>query len=362
MGTEIIDLSNKEIINIIQKIAKNESLKYGINININIISKHDYFKKNAYNTTFSLAKNILVFYSKGLYLPSTNDNENKIFVFFNENHQLLSHNKEQQLINLMCTAYHEIRHFLQHNVSNIFNNFELFIFAYENSYIQDIGQEDYNNYHDDFYVEIDAQLYAIKNALNYLENHQNISKKIKKDLSDMLKKLEIRKNNFNFNYVFTKICKDLKDRPTFYSYDESLFLQIFWNKNGSFKSIDEILESPFLGSISEDTIYSVLSSDAYLKSVDYKKIDVESEKVLYDALQFYHYNLLQRKKINKTFFSNKDIYYSQFTEYDYFFNEEIFKIKKNFNLLFKEKYEFEKIDMNDYESYLPTINFSYYTR
>lgn len=362
MEIKSTNLSNEEIKKIVHSIVKDESLKYGVDINVEIISKHNFFKKNFTKTPFSLTKNVLAFYSKGLYFSSTENNKNYILVFFNENNFFFQQNKEHQLSELIRTTYHEIRHFLQHNIPSIFNNFEAFIFAYENSYILDIGEDDYNANHDYFYIEIDAQLYAIKNVLNYLKDYPNLYEKNSKYLLNLLKDFEIQKNNFNFNYIFKKICKDLKNRPGFYSYDSSLFLQFFWNKDGSFKTVDEIINSPFYTLIGDETVFSVFSSEAYLKNIHHQIRSVDDDETLYKALNFYYENILHRKKINKLFFQNKDICRSQFTEFEFFFNEELFRIKKEFNLLFKEKYDFENVNMSDNDCLLPIINFSHYTR
>lgn len=224
----------------------------------------------------NLSKNV-----GGTYQP-----KNKlIYIFSNvideinkKNYNNLRNSNDNGLAFLILACFHELEHRLQIDCPQKLRkqtSFATTMYDIEKIIIL-FDKEFYKQKHDNFYMEIDANIKGTENAMNFI----NFSKidGINRDYFEALRTYnKYRQLDYDipqfikrFNNIVRKYPQILRDKR--YISNEQILS--FYDENGCFKSIDEIMKKPNVL-----TPY-IISSEMFLKSINIKTISQEQRNFI----------------------------------------------------------------------------------
>ena len=220
--------------------------------------------------------------------------------------------KKHSHIELLRACYHESRHNLQ-------LNFDANSYTYFLRYIDDIliNNNNYTNYfnnHNDYSLEIGANLYSIFKTEEFLKSKYPDIYKQEKDYIENLEnayKLDymlfdaVEKINKAFDIINEKKLKINNMIPLF---------NIFTNDDNSFKSIEDILKNPSFEKLDKRIVYTVLSSDLFLNSIDIEKLSDIELNTLEESLQYTYTIYNNQYQFIWKQFNNKAINFEFFIE------------------------------------------------
>lgn len=244
--------------------------------------------------------------------------ENEILVFINEKKINCT---KYSLATLIFTTYHELRHDYQYKDVFPKNHLVAFLMGLEAMYRTSIeGEINYRAEHNQYLVEIDANLQGIYNTEKYLQKYPELYKKNKNYIEDRKRKYKTDKNNYNpyktfenFNSLMQKKSKEI--------FECMPILHNFYNKNGTFKSFSEILSNK--NNLEHEIIDFIITSNAFLKQVDYERLtELEKFKLVKILNEGYENikeatTLTPRKVPSKKNFQKTLIWLNQFNEKKY---------------------------------------------
>lgn len=172
--------------------------------------------------------------------------------------------KYNSLIELIFTIYHEIQHLYQEKYPQ--NNYIYFLMKIE-KYIIINNPKYYQTYHDNFLIEIDANLYGITKTIDYLKNYPNYylrnEEYLEKKQSEYLKNFKYYDEQIVFEEFHKIIKKDYKK-----ILNEFKILNYFYKQNGEFQSLSDILENTKKYNIPSKITELIISSKSYTKEID----------------------------------------------------------------------------------------------
>lgn len=212
-------------------------------------------------------------------------------------------NKNEYLWQLITSVYHEYKHALIDDCEvidcNSHYDFNLLI----SSLIMEIEDGNfYNNYHDEFYEEIQAEKYAVKKSIEFLKRNVRIYKELCLYAESERLNIEIYDNNYDVQKFLNKLNKIVKN-----TYNKSsLFQQVYpytiipvlYNEDGTLKDLSSLNDEYFWNNnISLETKYLIVSSKMYLDCFNYDNATYEEINFIFKALN-YTYNLEQKRKFN----------------------------------------------------------------
>lgn len=247
----------------------------------NIISAYKYAKENI--GFFWPTNNLVVIFTYG---------KNVVKVEYNnttsdENHlKDLLDDKTITFINFIDTIYHELSHVLQKKKNNPYLNF-----------IKDIEQSikysdifHYNNNHDSYFSEFDANYRAILYTNKYLKKYPDIYNRSKNYINYLIQERKSAYDSYNFDEFFTKFCRINKEKlftPKYKSIVSSDWFKTFFTPDGSFYDLDYILSylKNNRNKIDENISYAILSSTEFLSQIDYSDISYDAAVALKQIIE-----------------------------------------------------------------------------
>lgn len=341
---------------IINKIIEEEAKKTGVRVNVlpittkqnilKIIKDEMIIKFNDCDVTLlECINNIITALSEESDIFAITDHRtNTIKIFLDEAYKENIYSL-LFLQEIVIATYHEYNHKLTWAVSHEEPTFESFILA-----LDQLTKEISNLYDTkhacDFYEEIVANNYAINKATTFFKRY----KKLYPKLEDFLKAEELfyRRDLISYdpeqfiNYI-AKVVKH--DKGCFYNviYNKA-FLDILYTRNGSFKDITTLLNSPEFQELIDEIKYTIVASKSYLTNLDYNTLTKEELDFILKALTFsnqkemHRYTELIKLKQEIDHFKEK-------TSYDLpVFKSETFDINESFNRNFlKIKYQHQEM-------------------
>ena len=208
-----------------------------------------------------------------------------IYIFSNvidkinkKNYNNLCNSNDNGLAFLILACFHELEHRLQIDCPQKLRkqtSFSTTMYDIEKIIIL-FDKEFYKQKHDNFYMEIDADIKGTENAINFI----NFSKieGINRDYFEALRTYnKYRQLNYDipqfikrFNNIVRMYPQILRDKR--YVSNEQILS--FYDENGGFKSIDEIMKKPNVL-----TPY-IISSEMFLKSINIKTISLEQRNFI----------------------------------------------------------------------------------
>lgn len=281
-----IQFSTEDIKKIIADITEEERINSGFKGEIKTLTTVEYYKESFKNKNFSLVKKIKSFTlpltSRGFY----NSKSSSIVVFLDSYNKIIDPNKK--LLLLIKTCYHEIRHSTQNHL----DSFSFDKFAYDiDRFIACNDSVYYDKNHDFFFFEIDANIYSIKKAKEYLEkNFPSIYKK-----ESIKKEIEEYDDIYFTDWVFYDIGNSIERAISLLKNQKSSkkakdffspILNIFLNTDNSFKSIIEIVNNENFKNIDNRIICALFSSKSFLESIDFNNLSYYELEILNKSLKY----------------------------------------------------------------------------
>lgn len=299
------DLSINELTDLIEKIKKQEEKKYQIPIDIKGLTRIEYYKENIKLKKFSLQvrEAFYLLYSAGF--VRAKDSAAYTFLPIGPEMPFISIGSDKfvefnRLAKIVTTTYHEIRHVLQHKKEDLFDDYEeLCILSGDCVAYYSKFDSKYILEHDKFYHEIDANLYGIKMAELLLKQDDRIYEMNKNYLERKKAKYEFEFNNYDFDEFFPYFCRALKDNNITKLGDSS-----FWDNNNDFRMPSEIVSRAKQEKVSEKLMLSILSSNAYLDSLNFTKISEEDSAIISNVISKKIIDLVDTIEINNQFYQD----------------------------------------------------------
>lgn len=126
------------------------------------------------------------------------------------------------------------------------------------------NQKNYQNHYNNFLIEIDANLYGITKTIEYLKKHQdydlNNKEYLEKKQSECLRNFKFYDEQIIFEEFHKIMKKDFKK-----ILNEFKILNYFYEQNGCFKSLSDILENTEKHNIPSKITELIISSESYIK-------------------------------------------------------------------------------------------------
>ena len=244
----------------------------------NIINKNPHFKIG------KSAGGFLDIASKRIYLFSGIIEKIKERNYYNYNNT-----KDNGLTFLIFAAFHELEHLLQLKYPEKLRkqfNFSRQMYKLEDviikisKYDQLISDVNYSEQHDNFLLEIDADIKGVTNALSFVRYYE-INGINNRYLELMKKYNDFRINNYDIPIMISQFNKIVKKYPEILNDKQWLDceeLTQFYHLDGNLKSIEEII------SVNSSLLPYFVSSISFLKSINGKKITDYQKKFIYSCL------------------------------------------------------------------------------
>ena len=244
----------------------------------NIINKNPHFKIG------KSAGGFLDIASKRIYLFSGIIEKIKERNYYNYNNT-----KDNGLTFLIFAAFHELEHLLQFKYPEKLRKqfaFSRQMYKLEDviikiaQYDQLISDVNYSEQHDNFLLEIDADIKGVTNALSFVRYYE-INGINNRYLELMKKYNDFRINNYDIPIMISQFNKIVKKYPEILNNKKWLDceeLTQFYHLDGNLKSIEEII------SVNSSLLPYFVSSISFLKSINGKIITDYQKKFIYSCL------------------------------------------------------------------------------
>ena len=263
--------------NMIHEIIDEESKKENLDVNVFPVTFIQYFKDCIFKSNFSLQeKKELAFSCINASGMNYKDN---IMIFLNG--RIIR--KEHSLFEILTTVYHELRHSMQTRMSEY--GYECFLYSIED-YLRlgTCGTIDYRNNHDVYSYEIGANLYGVGRAKEFLQTRY----------PEIYAKEE--------DYI--RLCEK-KCLFSYYMYDASTVFDIavpiiraqmkkgnsnsiikFFNEDGSFKSVECLLDDPWFCDLDDRIVSAVVSSMHFLSELNFEELSSYELEFISEMLDY----------------------------------------------------------------------------
>lgn len=280
--------------------------------------KSNIFKKQL--ITNNIKDNILErykpFQAVGIYFRT----QKSLAVFFqrSEINSLLEYTRftlEELILYYIVAVFHELEHHYQY-VSRYetrkSSKISFFDFTYDIEYfVFGNNHKHYHEHHDEYWLEIVANLYSVERACDFLRSKGLITKKIEKNLRKYKNKYLFASNNYDIHCFLHELHKIVKDSSKV-DINNYWYLWLLYENNGQFNSIDDIIYCADKLGIDEEVLKYFFSSKDFLESLDFNSLSKENKKVIISAIEHALEIEINRCKKNRNFLQNKQITLKQY--------------------------------------------------
>lgn len=323
------DLSLTEIKNLILKIFEIETKKYDLDVELFLLTNIEYYKKdifllkNKLTKTSNIRKVLVPIINSGIY------SEKKIILFTINEKKFTKVKSDKFLINLLISSYHELWHAYREKLDYKNNSFYNFIFFIENiikSYPLDyMTQFDYFFHHDEYFSEIEANLYSIKRTEEFIQNNSKFYFE-NKSYIDKIK--DIYSGDYfcyDFLIFFEKFYHLYKNNYKNIPYKNTI-LEIFFDEEANFLDIKQILFNSRLINLDNEIVELILASYSFINKLDFIKLNIEEKKFIESSLiRIYNLELARRDYIKKRLKIEKKSFKSFIKKQTFLFNRNLLK-------------------------------------
>ena len=219
----------------------------------------------------------------------------------------------EELYFKILSTFHEYRHVCQienfdiKNIDKPITNFNHFQYLIEHNCKRYLPPG-YALAHDDFYFEIDANLYGIEMADQYCQKNNISAGKFQQTYKQRQYSKQLTYNFDNFIAMNRSISinplvsNKLQKNPTY---------SLFFNKFGNFNKLSDIIKNPLFFSLGERLKMEMLTSENFISSINYNLNDIESNylmKLVDNKMKF----LVNNYNKNREFFEQNIFDYNTF--------------------------------------------------
>ena len=296
-------LSNNDMRDIVYEICDEVCKKERLKMDVYPVTVVEYYKSDLFKKKIKLTKGfdkykVLVkpFNCLGSFYESTRE----IVIFMNNFKKIVNVDDNYGRISFVKTIYHELRHAIQFKM---FNNRKIDIktnvakFRFLLDYCKRIDAKDYEMYHDEYSQEIDADLYAMsKTKEYYYRNNKDIfnSNKNYFRVYDFYNKSRILK--YDIQLSIGQLNRLLKKKENLFLLENYSILRFFYNvETGEYKNLSDIMNDSILNSFDYYIIANMLSSEEFLKKIDFSKLPLVEFDYLIGCIKYVYNDYLNRK-------------------------------------------------------------------
>ena len=312
----------KDLKRILKEIIIEEEKEHNINIEGYLLTISEYYKSSILKDKLKLfpQKESILYLTAPLKFGGWYDIKDKrIIILINSLYEKFDILTPDSFFHIIRKIYHEIRHVYQNEKMNNTNKYQEFYTFLEKILIKHDSLY-YRLKHDFFLTEIDADTYSIEKTEEYLKEKNNGYYEENIHYIDSFKRYLSHRNNIyneeeifeKFNFILQgKIKKNKKssNEPLnktikeleYSSYNIKDTLAIFYNQDGSFKTIKEIINNQ--NKVDNKIINTIITSISFIKSININNLGNEEIKYLIQALENKYQKELSKletiKKINE---------------------------------------------------------------
>ncbi len=277
-------LNNEQIKQISEQIIKDELKKYNINCNVFPLTTLEYYLNCLFNKDFKgsiftnvASKEILHYTKKD---KKNNTNEDLVILISNlKNNQ----NIVEDFFQLIKLCYYEVRLSIQQSFDKY--SYEGFLNAVDKklAYFEPMA---YEYYPERYASTIDANLYSIDMARNYLKDkYPKVYKAQKQKIDNLEGKYKSNSMLYNASNQINKVITISRDNRIRINNISPIF-KIFIKDDNNFKEFKDIIIDPEYQKLDKRISYAILSSSSYLEKIDIESLSSDELASLYQILQY----------------------------------------------------------------------------
>lgn len=291
------NLKLKEIKEKCKKLIEEEAKKQDVELNIEPITIVEYYDSDVFKEKTTIEKTmtkLVLANVGGLFDTETQ----KIIIFTDRMGKGQKVESPNKLAASIFASYHEFKHQLQY-LDKETTETEQFIIALENV-IKTFFYKEYRINHDKYYMEIDANLYALNKTNEYFSQYEpELYPTAKEYLTEKWEKSTLKHlANYNFQKTFTKFYLVYLFKGINLNSLNIPGVEIFINKDNHFRNPKDILERFKQSNLDDNIFTSILSSNIYIRDLNIKTLTQEDKDILSNVL------IKELEKINNTVINN----------------------------------------------------------
>lgn len=183
-------------------------------------------------------------------------------------------------------CFHEARHseqsqFCEYSYEGLFNRLD-------NYMKKATFNIDYVAEHNKYFFEIEANLYGITRAKEYLkQNYSNLYEECKFQI-------EQKEKQYKYDYLMYDASNTIDRVISISNIEKNVFklttissvLDIFLNEDNTFKNINNIIKNEKFKVLDKRIIYAFLSSQTFLKGINFNELSEEEIIIIKEALEY----------------------------------------------------------------------------
>lgn len=299
------DISYNEMKDIAYTICDNVCKEEKIDVKIDPVTFVEYYKSDVFRKNIKLAplnhKMRWIktpFFCKGISL-----NEDKeVMIFLNNFNKMYKINKDFKLVDFVFVIYHELRHAIQEQKLYIMDNnpkLDINKFSIVLDFCRSLDVVDYRKHHDEYMIEIDADMYALKKTKAFFKNSKEfyLDNMEYFDLMDCYNKF--RNSNYDIQLSIDSLNKLLKDKNNLFLLDDYYVLRLFYEGNDvRFKKISHFINDPAINSFDYRIMANMVSSKDFLKNINFSNLSSDELYYILSCIYYVLNDYLDRKKIS----------------------------------------------------------------
>lgn len=230
----------------VKKIIKEEVSTH--DVDIIIVNKLEYYRSDFFKSNIKIKRikeKIQYIKYPFMYSGLYSEESNLIIIFITNCKAPLSINikhkfTSRDIINTLRILYHEIKHLKQ---SNLKYNQPMtpveFIYEMEDI-ITNCNPKYYDLKHDEFFIEIEANVYASYELNEFATKNNIVDKELLNFIASLQNKYKNRLNKYDFYKQFSEFIKCCK-KYGLYKNENNKIIKMIYDNEGNFKSLNEII-------------------------------------------------------------------------------------------------------------------------
>lgn len=271
----------KELKEVCKSLLVEEVERDGVVLNIFPMTVGEYYKSDIFRQKTILQKVGIgkALKNGGGFLDIETGN---VFIFIDKLGKKENIYSVTKLAIVVFAVYHEYGHLLQ--ISKETSSLKRILIDIEMKKNR-VMYDDYLKNHDRFFIECDADLYAVSKARDYFkeyfpEGYDEANEYLSNQ--EMISKFWL--NNFDYQMFFDKFYEMCEQKKVKVSDFNNPILNVFYDEFNHFRSIGEIRNSIKEISVDKEILCGILGSCYFLKQLDYSNLLEEEKEFMVQVL------------------------------------------------------------------------------
>jgi len=303
------DITVEKLKNLAHKIASEEEKIHEIKIDIKPMTvveyyKNDIFKRDLILTCDDKYKMIdlsvlkFPFVYNAFYEIDTKD-----IIVFIKSRKAMKTKPELILADFIVAIYHEIKHKLQYQDREKITKLEFSTFKFDiELLVQYFNPKYYNEHHGQIFMEIEANLYGVNKALEYLNKNNLLNQTTKKHLELLKDAYELDLKNYDFQKFLRMFNEIIMKNNNIEKAELTGWTEIFYNDDKTIKNIKEILSHEDIEHVDTRLLEAFFSSSHFLESINFEELESKHQTIILNSIKStYDNELIRKENINKTY-------------------------------------------------------------